>query len=313
MTTHDPILLAFHERVRALQERVTDAVRGLDPTVRLVEDAWTRLDAAGEPGGGGRTRVLVDGELVESGGVNTSAVWGALDEAFVRQLGGRPGDRLFAAGLSLILHPRNPRVPTTHANFRVVAVGERTWFGGGADLTPFYPHADDVVHFHRTWAEACAPLGTYPAWKAWCDRYFTNTHRDGEMRGVGGVFFDHWRQGDLADDAATVLRLSDAFLPSWLPIAERRAHEPYTPEDEAFMLHRRGRYVEFNLLHDRGTHFGLKTNGRTDSILVSLPARVAWTYRFAPPPGSPHAEVTTWYRPRDWWPPGAPPPAAPPA
>lgn len=289
----------FHAGVRALQDEIVDAVRALDPSLEVQEDPWERTDHAGDPGGGGRTRVL-RGDVIESGGVNTSCVWGALDPAFAGQLGGGPDDALWAAGISLILHPRNPRVPTTHANFRMIGVGERTWFGGGADLTPYYPHLDDFRHFHRTWAEATAPLGTYEAWKAWCDRYFTNHHRDGEMRGVGGVFFDGWGGEDPAAGADAVLQLSTAFLPSWLPLAQARKDEPWTEADEDFMLHRRGRYVEFNLLHDRGTAFGLRTGGRTESILVSLPARVRFGYQWAPQPGTPHAEMVPLYRPRAW-------------
>ncbi len=291
---------AFHAGVAALQERITAAVVALDPALSVVEDLWSRVDAEGAPGGGGRTRVVANGEVFESGGINTSAVFGALDPAFAAQLGGSPHDRLFAAGISLILHPRSPRVPTTHANFRMVQVGERAWFGGGADLTPYHPHLDDFRHFHRTWRDATAPLGTFEAWKAWCDRYFSNTHRGGEMRGVGGVFFDHWRLGELHDDAATVLSLGEQFLPSYLPIVERRRHESWTEAEEAFMLYRRGRYVEFNLLHDRGTHFGLKTNGRTESILVSLPPRVRFGYQWAPPAGTPQAEMLPLYWPHDW-------------
>ncbi len=291
---------AFHAGVVALQDRITAAVVALDPTVGVVEDLWTRVDAAGAPGGGGRTRVVANGAVFESGGINTSAVFGALEPAFAAQLGGSPDDRLFAAGISLILHPRSPRVPTTHANFRLVQVGERAWFGGGADLTPYHPHLDDFRHFHRTWRDATAPLGTFDAWKAWCDRYFSNTHRGGEMRGVGGVFFDHWRAGELRDDAATVLSLSERFLPSYLPIVERRRDEAWTDAEEEFMLYRRGRYVEFNLLHDRGTHFGLKTNGRTESILVSLPPRVRFGYQWSPPAGTSQAEMLPLYWPHDW-------------
>lgn len=295
----DAVRARFHAHVMDLQDRICDAVAAHDPELVVREDPYTRVDHAGDEGGGGRTRALT-GSVVEGGGVNTSCVYGALDPAFAEQLGGSADDRLWAAGISLILHPRNPRVPTTHANFRMVSVGDRTWFGGGADLTPYFPHADDVRHFHGVWAEACAPLGTYAEWKAWCDRYFVNHHRDGEMRGVGGVFFDGFRRGSLADDAEAVIALSEHFLPSWLPILERRVDEAFTEADEDFMLHRRGRYVEFNLLHDRGTSFGLRTNGRTESILVSLPPRVRFGYRYAPPDGSPHAEMMAWYRPRPW-------------
>ncbi|MCB9680353.1 MAG: oxygen-dependent coproporphyrinogen oxidase [Alphaproteobacteria bacterium] len=289
----------FHEHVRDLQDRICAALQAVDPGLVITEDTWTRTDHVGEEGGGGRTRVLA-GDVVENAGVNTSCVYGALDPAFARQLGGDGADTLWAAGISLIVHPRNPRVPTTHANFRMVGVGARTWFGGGADLTPYYPHTDDFRHFHGTWRDATAPWGTYAAWKDWCDRYFTNTHRDGEMRGIGGIFFDHVASDDPAADQAMVRALSEQFLPSYLPIVQRRKDEAWTEADETFMLHRRGRYVEFNLLHDRGTKFGLQTNGRTDSILVSLPARVRFGYRWSPEPGSPHAEMMAYYRPHDW-------------
>jgi coproporphyrinogen III oxidase len=285
--------------VHALQDRIIAALRQLDPGLTVTEDLWTRVDHAGDPGGGGRTRVLA-GEVFESGGVNVSAVWGALDPAFAAQLGGAAEDRLWAAGISLILHPRNPRVPTVHANFRLIWVGDRYHFGGGADLTPYFPHRDDFRAFHETWRDATAPLGTWDAWKSWCDRYFSNHHRQGEMRGIGGIFFDHWSTGDLDSDLAAVVALSERFLPSYVPIVARRKDEAFTAEDEAFMLWRHGRYVEFNLLHDRGTLFGLRTQGRTESILVSLPARCTWAYAPSWAPGSPAAEMMGYYQPRSW-------------
>lgn len=301
--SHDPAAdadqRAFAAHVVGLQARICDALREVDPGLRIVEDPYTRVDAAGDPGGGGLTRAL-SGDLFEGGGVNTSEVWGALDPGVARDLGGEADARMWAAGISLILHPRNPRVPTTHMNFRMIRLGDAVWFGGGADLTPYWPHVEDFRHFHATWRDATAPLGTYAEWKATCDSYFTNTHRDGEMRGVGGVFFDRWRRGGVAEDRVAVQALSEAFLPSYLPIARQRAHEPFTPADEAFMLLRRGRYVEFNLLHDRGTRFGLRSNGRTASILVSLPPRVTFAYQDAPEPGSPHAEMMRYYRPHAW-------------
>lgn len=299
MSTLDAVRSAHHAHVLDLQDRIVAALHHLDPGLTVVEEAWTRTDHVGQPGGGGRTRALT-GDVIENGGVNVSCVHGALDPAFATQLGGAADDPLWAAGISLILHPRNPRVPTTHANFRMVSVGDRVWFGGGADLTPYYPHTEDFRHFHQVWRDATEPLGTWEAWKAWCDRYFTNPHREGEMRGVGGIFFDHWSTGDLEADAREVRRLSESFLPSWLPIAERRVHEPFSEADEQFMLHRRGRYVEFNLLHDRGTKFGLQTKGRTASILVSLPARVQFGYNWAPPPNTVHAGMMAHYWPRDW-------------
>jgi coproporphyrinogen III oxidase len=299
--TADPAGLRARWRahVWGLQDVIVDALVGLDPALVVTEDVWSRDDHAGEPGGGGRTRVL-RGDVFESGGVNVSEVFGAIEPSFAAQLGAAPTDPLWAAGISLILHPRNPRVPTVHANFRFLSLGDRHHFGGGADLTPYYPHRDDFSAFHRHWREALAPLGTWDAWKAWCDGYFANAHRGGEMRGVGGFFFDHWRRDDLVADLAAVEDLSRAFLGAYVPIVARRKDEAFTPEDEAFMLWRHGRYVEFNLLHDRGTLFGLRTNGRTDSILVSLPARATFAYRPTFPDGSPQAEMMTLYWPQDW-------------
>lgn len=291
----------FSERVHALQDEICDHLREVDPGFRVREDLYERADHRGEPGGGGRTRA-VSGDVFEGGGVNVSEVHGALDPGFVRDLGGQEDDRLWAAGISLILHPRNPRVPTVHMNFRMLSLGDRIWFGGGADLTPYFPYEEDFSSFHRVWRDATAPLGTWRAWKERCDAYFVNAHRGGEMRGVGGIFFDHWRRGTVDEDARSVVALSRAFLPSYLPIVRRRMNEPYTAEDEVFMLHRRGRYVEFNLLHDRGTVFGLRSGGRTESILVSLPPRVRFAYDWSPEPGSPHAVMMGYYRPQDWVP-----------
>ncbi len=289
----------FYRHVQDLQDRIVAEMKALDPALSVNEDVWERRDHAGEPGGGGRTRALT-GEVFENAGVNVSCVYGALDPAFASKLGGTGDEKLWAAGISLILHPRNPRVPTVHANFRMVSVGDEVWFGGGADLTPYYPNTEDFTAFHRSWKDALADLGTYPEWKAWCDRYFCNHHRADEMRGIGGVFFDRFRQGTVEEDARTVAALSENFIPSYFPIAARRVDEAYTPEDEEFMLYRRGRYVEFNLLHDRGTQFGLRTNGRTESILISLPARVRFGYRWTPAEGTPHAEMMENYWPKDW-------------
>lgn len=205
---------------------------------------------------------------------------------------------MWAAGISLIIHPHNPRVPTVHANFRMIKQGPKVWFGGGADLTPYYPHEEDFRHFHQVWKEAAG--ADYPEMKKVCDEYFVNLHRDNEMRGIGGIFFDGFNSGDLAKDFEKVVGLSQHFIRSYFPLVEKRLSEAFTTDDEDFQLHRRGRYVEFNLLHDRGTLFGLKTNGRTDSILISLPARCKFTYQYAPPAGSPHAKMMGYYRPKDW-------------
>lgn len=289
----------FTKAIAEHQERISAEMRRLDPSIRLREERWSRRDANGDEGGGGRTRAF-EGELFENAGVNISEVYGALPQAFSRQLGGDESDRLWAAGLSLIIHPRNPHVPSVHANFRLIRLGARSWFGGGSDLTPYYPHVEDFRAFHRVWADACAPYGCYDEMKAQCDAYFVNHHRDGEMRGIGGIFFDHWNSGDLASDLAMTLSLAARFVPSYFPIVERRASEPYSAEDEQFQLWRRGRYVEFNLLHDRGTKFGLQSNGRTESILISLPARCRFAYDYQPPAGTPYAEMMRYYRPHAW-------------
>ena len=260
------------------------------------EDAWRR-----EGGGGGRSRVLSEGGLFEKAGVNFSDVHGEFSEEFARQVPGE-GRQFTACGVSLVLHPRNPFVPTVHANFRFLTRGEKQWFGGGADLTPFYPFREDVVHFHQVWRRVCeayADVVDYARLKRWCDEYFHLPHR-GEARGVGGIFFDYL-EGDPERSFAFVRAAGDAFLDAYLPIARRRKDEPYTEAQKEFQEYRRGRYVEFNLLYDRGTVFGLKTGGRIESILMSLPAKARWWYDYRPQPGSREAELTDyWLQPRDW-------------
>ncbi|MGZ3807258.1 MAG: oxygen-dependent coproporphyrinogen oxidase [Bacteriovorax sp.] len=287
----------FHKHVLELQNKITKALMASDPALELIEDPWERLDHMHAPGGGGITRAF-RGEVIENAGVNTSKVFGAIDPEFAKKLGGTGSD-LWACGISLIIHPKNPRVPTVHANFRMIVAGEKCWFGGGADLTPFYPHPEDFTYFHDTWKRACAPYSCYEWMKKECDRYFVNTHRvdprGPEMRGVSGIFFDHFNSGNFEADLNMVKDLSNHFIESYFPIVEKRKDEAYTEEDEDFQLHRRGRYVEFNLLHDRGTMFGLKTNGRTDSILISLPARAKFSYKYRPKEGSPHAEMMNYY------------------
>jgi len=248
--------------------------------------------------------VLEGGALFEKAGVNWSSVEGDLPAELNDQM---PGDgRTFrASGVSLVLHPRSPMVPTTHANFRCLTRGSALWFGGGADLTPYYLFRDDAVHFHATLAAACdrhKPIGDYDHFKAWCDRYFFLPHR-GETRGVGGVFFDHI--GARGEHPAQqvfdfVSDISRSFLPAYVPIAQRRQTERYGDLERAWQLRRRGRYVEFNLLYDRGTVFGLKTNGRTESILMSLPPLVRWDYDVMATPGSPEAELLAHLRTIDW-------------
>ena len=289
--------LHFHQHVLNLQNQITEAIFKIDPKVELIEDQWDRLDHKGNPGGGGITRAF-RGEVIENAGVNTSKVFGSVDPDFAKKLGGT-GDEMWAAGISLIIHPKNPRVPTVHANFRMIQAGEKFWFGGGADLTPYYPHEEDFHYFHQVWKEACAPYNCYQQMKETCDQYFVNLHRQdhrgAEMRGVGGIFFDHFNTNNLDRDIEMVKDLSEHFIKSYFPIVAKRKDEAFTLDDEDFQLHRRGRYVEFNLLHDRGTMFGLKTNGRTDSILISLPARAKFSYKYQPKVGSPHEKMMNYY------------------
>jgi coproporphyrinogen III oxidase len=281
---------------RSLQDAICAGLEQLDGTGRFREDSWDR-----EGGGGGRSRVLSEGAVFEKAGVNFSDVRGQLSPEFAASL---PGEGLDfrATGVSLVLHPCSPMVPTVHANFRHLTKGDRSWFGGGADLTPYYPFRDDAVHFHRVWKAVCerhTAVADYAKLKKWCDDYFYLPHRR-EHRGVGGIFFDYV-EGDFDSVLAFVRDAGDHFLDAYLPIARRRKDLPYTPEHRAFQEYRRGRYVEFNLLYDRGTVFGLKTGGRVESILMSLPPRVRWEYDYRPQPGSREAELTDVYlQPRDW-------------
>lgn len=286
----------FHSHVKLLQDQITNEMKRLDPALILKEDIWKRNDYKGADGGGGITRAF-QGKLFENAGVNTSCVYGSIDPAFAKNLQGS-GDQMWAAGISLIIHPVNPRVPTVHANFRMIHQGDKFWFGGGADLTPFYPYEEDFKYFHGVWKKAAEDK--YPEMKKTCDEYFNNSHRGLEMRGIGGIFYDHYNTGNLTTDVNFVKHLSNHFIESYFPIVEKRMGENWTEEDEDFMLHRRGRYVEFNLLHDRGTLFGLKTNGRIDSILISLPARCKYTYQYAPKAGSVHEKMWSYYTPKAW-------------
>ncbi|MGK0366922.1 MAG: coproporphyrinogen III oxidase [Thermoproteota archaeon] len=288
----------FSDHVKNLQNEITTELKNLDIKLEVNEDNWERVDHAGNPGGGGITRAFT-GETFENAGVNTSEIKGEINPEFAKQLKGS-SNHLWAAGISLIIHPKNPKAPTVHANFRMIHQGDKFWFGGGADLTPFYPHEEDFKYFHKVWKDACAPYDNYSEMKKTCDTYFTNIHRNNEMRGIGGIFFDHFNTGDIKKDFEMVKDLSNHFIKSYFPIAIKRINEEYSDADEDYQLHRRGRYVEFNLVHDRGTLFGLKTNGRTDSILISLPARCKFTYRYQPEKGSPHEKMNTYYFPRDW-------------
>jgi coproporphyrinogen III oxidase len=283
------------EFVHALQDDICGALERLDGQARFREDPWQRPG-----GGGGRSRVLEDGAVLEKGGVSTSVVFGELEEAFARKLQGE-GRSFWAAGISLVLHPRNPHVPTVHANYRFLHQGGKAWFGGGADLTPYYLYEEDAVHFHRVHKEACDrhDAAYYPRFKEACDKYFYLRHRE-ETRGVGGIFFENMG-GDLERELAFVRDAGRAFLPAYLPIAERRKDTPYTEAQRFWQEVRRGRYVEFNLVWDRGTTFGLETNGRTESILMSLPPQVRWRYDHHPAPGTEEAKLVEVLRaPRDW-------------
>ncbi|WNG21201.1 oxygen-dependent coproporphyrinogen oxidase [Cystobacter fuscus] len=283
------------DHIHALQDDICGALERLDGKARFREDHWKRPG-----GGGGRSRVLEEGAFLEKGGVSTSVVFGELEEAFANKLQGQ-GRTFWAGGLSLVLHPRNPHVPTVHANYRFIHQGSKAWFGGGADLTPYYLQEEDAVHFHRVHKEACDrhDPAYYPRYKKACDEYFYLRHRE-EARGVGGIFFENTGEG-LEREFSFVKDVSRAFLPAYLPIAERRKDTPYTEEQRAWQELRRGRYVEFNLVWDRGTIFGLETKGRTESILMSLPPRVRWRYDYHPEPGTEEARlVEVLRRPRDW-------------
>lgn len=288
----------FYQHVKELQEQITDELKKIDPTITLTEDLWERVDFEGNPGGGGRTRAF-SGDIIENAGVNISKIYGKVDPNFASKLQGS-GEEMFACGISLIIHPRNPKVPTVHANFRMIERGNKFWFGGGADLTPFYPHVEDFKYFHEVWMEACEPFNCYDWMKKECDEYFVNFHRGNEMRGIGGIFFDHYNTNDTKSDFEMVTHLSNHFIKSYFPIVSKRKDETFTEEDVDFQLHRRGRYVEFNLLHDRGTLFGLRTNGRVDSILISLPHRAMYTYKYAPKKNGPHEKMMEFYFPKSW-------------
>jgi len=280
-----------------LQTDICTALAELDGGKDFGADAWQRPG-----GGGGVARVLEGGVLFEKAGVNWSNVDGELPAELADHMPGK-GRTFRASGVSLVLHPRSPMVPTTHANFRCIEKGDTVWFGGGADLTPYYFFREDAEHFHRTLAEACDrhPVASYDRFKAWCDEYFLLPHR-GETRGVGGVFFDYLgTKGEpVAEVFAFVRDIGSSFIQAYTPIAERRAPLTYGDTERMWQLRRRGRYVEFNLLYDRGTLFGLKTNGRIESILMSLPPLVRWDYDVMPQPGSPEAELISHLRATDW-------------
>lgn len=276
----------FYKYIQQLQDVITTSLEAIDGGGTFKEDLWKR-----EEGGGGRTRVIENGDVFEKGGVNISAVHGELPEVLRKQFGVKQGD-FFACGLSLVLHPKNPFVPTVHANWRYFEMYDATgnivtqWFGGGQDLTPYYLFDEDAIHFHTVCKNACDRynLSFYPKYKKTCDAYFWNAHRN-EARGVGGLFFDYLKstsEFSLQDRYDFVTAIGDSFLESYLPIVKRRKDISFTKTHKDWQEIRRGRYVEFNLVHDRGTLFGLKTNGRIESILMSLPPTVQWKYNHKP-------------------------------
>lgn len=296
------------EFVYHLQEDICKTLEETDGKALFGTDDWERAEGKG---GGGRTRTMVNGNIFEKAGVNTSVVYGKVTDAMRKHLQ-ISGEKWFACGLSLVLHPLNPYVPTVHANWRYFElydaegyVADR-WFGGGCDLTPYYLFEEDARHFHQTIKNATDPFGTelYPQYKKQCDEYFVNSHRNNETRGIGGVFYDHLR----ADDEDGLEKLfafqqanGHAFLPAYLPIVERRKDTIYGAREIEWQEIRRGRYVEFNLIHDRGTIFGLKTKGRTESILMSLPPRARWQYNHQPEAGSAEEKLLQICRqPVDW-------------
>ncbi|MEX2501738.1 MAG: oxygen-dependent coproporphyrinogen oxidase [Trueperaceae bacterium] len=291
--------------MRRAQERIVHALERLDGTGVFAEAAWNRPG-----GGGGRARVLEGGAVIERGGVNVSAVHGdAVPASLARQHPGTEGKPFFATGLSMVLHPRNPYVPAFHANYRYFEIGHGEasgvwWFGGGADLTPSHPNEGDVIAFHRTLRAMAGrhPQARYDDWKATCDDYFTVRHR-GEMRGVGGIFFDELSppgEGDFAADLAMVEDGLATIPTAWIPLAEGARERTYGEREKAWQRLRRGRYVEFNLVYDRGTLFGLQTRGNEEAILMSMPPEASWRFDHHPAPGTPESRALAFYRPHPW-------------
>ncbi len=304
MTTNDcPDINAVRHYLLDLQQRITTQLEQADGQARFREDVWQRPQ-----GGGGRSRVLTNGALFEQAGINFSQVSGtALPSSATAQRPELAGRAFQALGVSLVLHPGNPYVPTTHANVRFFlaekpAAAPVWWFGGGFDLTPYYGFEEDARHWHETARAACTPFGAeiYPRYKRWCDEYFFLKHRN-EPRGIGGLFFDDLNVGGFAHCFEFMRSVAEHFLPAYLPIAERRRALSYGERERDFQLYRRGRYVEFNLVYDRGTLFGLQSGGRTESILMSLPPLVKWRYDWQPAPGTPEADLyEKFLRPREW-------------
>jgi len=314
----------MQDQVRAylldLQQRICAAIEQADGQASFLVDDWTRPEG-GHLSGDGKTRVLSDGAVFEQAGINFSHVYGAsLPPSATAHRPELAGRRFEALGVSLVIHPKNPYIPTSHANVRffiahpssplppggggVGGEGDQAiwWFGGGFDLTPYYGNDDDCIHWHQTARAACEPFGAdvYPRYKQWCDEYFFLKHRN-EARGIGGLFFDDLNVGGFEPSFALMQSVGDHFIPAYLPIVERRKNTAYGERERDFQLYRRGRYVEFNLVYDRGTLFGLQSGGRTESILMSLPPLVKWRYGYAPEAGSPEAQLYERYlKPQDW-------------
>jgi len=295
----------FVTYIKNLQDTITSKLETIDGKATFKEDPWVRKE-----GGGGRTRVIENGTVFEKGGVNISEVHGELPESMQNYFGVKDAN-FFACGLSLVLHPKNPFVPTVHANWRYFEMYDQEgsivdqWFGGGQDLTPYYLFEEDATHFHQVSRTACDKHDPnfYPKYKTRCDEYFHNAHR-GEGRGIGGLFFDYLKKTEtmsMEDWYNFVTEVGDSFLEAYVPIVEKRKNIEYTQENRDWQEIRRGRYVEFNLVHDKGTLFGLKTNGRIESILMSLPPHVQWRYDHQPEPGSEEEKLVERLKnPKDW-------------
>ncbi len=295
----------FYTYIQNLQDIITSKLEEVDGNAKFVEDLWKRPE-----GGGGRTRVISEGAVFEKGGVNISAVEGELPQALRDNFGVKEG-QFFACGLSLVLHPKNPMVPTVHANWRYFEMYDEQgkivtqWFGGGQDLTPYYLFDEDAIHFHTVCKNACDQYNTefYPMYKKRCDEYFWNTHRN-EARGIGGLFFDYLKETEefsLQNRYDFVTAIGNSFLESYVPIVEKRKNLEYSKEQRNWQEVRRGRYVEFNLVHDKGTLFGLKTNGRIESILMSLPPHVQWHYCHEPEKDSEEERLLAVLKePKEW-------------
>lgn len=299
----EPDIQAIKDYLLNLQDAICNSLENTDGKAHFIEDSWQRQE-----GGGGRTRVLSEGDVFEKAGVNFSHVYG--DDMPSSATAHRPelsGRHFQALGVSLVIHPHNPFVPTSHANVRFFIAEKEGkdpiwWFGGGIDLTPYYGNDKDCQHWHQTSKQACDPFGEqiYPRYKKWCDDYFHLKHRN-EQRGIGGLFFDDLNQWSFDQCFAFMQSVGDHYIPAYVPIVERRKDTPYTEAHKDFQLYRRGRYVEFNLVYDRGTLFGLQSGGRTESILMSLPPIVKWGYNYQATVGSEEEKLTEYYlKPRDW-------------